>query len=323
MIRKFVTPLLAAGGLGLAAFLAFQRSQAEPPSAHPPVEPAQSPFPTFVAAPGLIEASTENIAIGSPLAGVVKKIYVTAGDPVKAGDPLFELDDRALRAQLITQRASLAVSEARVRTALASLEDTRQQLAFAEGITDKRAISAEVLSSRRSAVAINEARLAEADGDSAATRAQIEATEIERDRLMIRSPVDGLVLQVKTRVGEFATAGVLDTPLIMVGNVEQLHVRVDIDEDNAWRVRDGAAAVAHLRGNKEIETPLQFVRFEPYVVPKRSLTGASTERVDTRVLQIIYRFERGALPIFVGQQMEVFIDAPPHSSAVAANGKQP
>ena len=47
------------------------------------------------------------------------------------------------------------------------------------------------------------------------------------------------------------------------------------------------------------------------MVPKRSLTGDSTERVDTRVLQVIYRVERDDLPLFVGQQLDVFIDAPP------------
>jgi hypothetical protein len=51
------------------------------------------------------------------------------------------------------------------------------------------------------------------------------------------------------------------------------------------------------------------VRFEPFVVPKKSLTGDSTERVDTRVLQVIYQIENGNLPLFVGQQMDVFIDA--------------
>jgi hypothetical protein len=64
------------------------------------------------------------------------------------------------------------------------------------------------------------------------------------------------------------------------------------------------------------------VRFEPYVVPKKSLTGDSTERVDTRVLQIIFGFTRGELPIFVGQQMDVFIDASPSplSPAPRASG---
>ena len=55
--------------------------------------------------------------------------------------------------------------------------------------------------------------------------------------------------------------------------------------------------------------PITFVRFEPLVVPKQSLTGASTERVDTRVLQAVYRIEGAEFPLFVGQQMDVFIDA--------------
>src|SRR6516225_11269054 len=73
------------------------------------------------------------------------------------------------------------------------------------------------------------------------------------------------------------------------GSVTPLHVRVDVDEHDAWRVRGGAPAAASPRGNGSIRIPLEFVRFEPYVVPKKSLTGDSTERVDTRVLQIIYR----------------------------------
>jgi hypothetical protein len=74
-------------------------------------------------------------------------------------------------------------------------------------------------------------------------------------------------------------------------------------------VREEAMAVGYLRGNKAINASLKFVRFEPYVIPKVSLTGESTERVDTRVLQAIYSFERGDLPIYVGQQMDVYIDA--------------
>ena len=46
------------------------------------------------------------------------------------------------------------------------------------------------------------------------------------------------------------------------------------------------------------------------MLPKKSLTGDSTERVDTRVLQVIYRVDNEALPLFVGQQMDVFIEAP-------------
>jgi HlyD family secretion protein len=122
--------------------------------------------------------------------------------------------------------------------------------------------------------------------------------------------VDGQVLQLNVHLGEFAPTGALQTPLILFGNVEPVYVRVNVDENEAWRVRAEAEAIGYLRGNKQISTPLQFVRFEPYVLPKTSLTGDSTERVDTRVLQVIYSFHRGNLPIDVGQQMDIYIDAP-------------
>ena len=56
---------------------------------------------------------------------------------------------------------------------------------------------------------------------------------------------------------------------------------------------------------------MKFYRVEPYVVPKKSLTGESTERVDTRVLQVLYSFSTDDLPVYVGQQMDVFIEAAP------------
>jgi hypothetical protein len=91
--------------------------------------------------------------------------------------------------------------------------------------------------------------------------------------------------------------------------LKPLNLRVDVDEHEAWRVSPEAKAVANVRGNANLKALLCFVRFEPFVVPKKSLTGDSSERVDTRVLQVIYRVENDTLPLFVGQQMEVFIEA--------------
>ena len=64
-----------------------------------------------------------------------------------------------------------------------------------------------------------------------------------------------------------------------------------------------------MKGDPRVSMPLEFVRVEPYIIPKISLTGSSTERVDTRVLQVIYALpnEHGTR-LFVGQQMDVFLD---------------
>jgi HlyD family secretion protein len=92
-----------------------------------------------------------------------------------------------------------------------------------------------------------------------------------------------------------------------------LHVRIDIDESEAWRLAPGTQAVATVRGNRELSVNLEFVRVDPYVVPKRSLTGDTSERVDTRVLQVIFAFDPAALSVYVGQQMDVFIEVPAES----------
>ncbi|MFA7383790.1 MAG: hypothetical protein WC001_10100, partial [Desulfurivibrionaceae bacterium] len=129
------------------------------------------------------------------------------------------------------------------------------------------------------------------------------------------------ILQVNIRPGEYAATGVLARPLVLLGDLERLHVRVDIDENDAWRFRANSPAMAALRGNRDFKANLAFVRVEPYVVPKRSLTGDSTERVDTRVLQAIYSFERAELQAYVGQQMDVFIEAPGVASATSGAGQ--
>ncbi|MCC6676358.1 MAG: biotin/lipoyl-binding protein [Phycisphaerales bacterium] len=355
MIRVYLIPLLAIIGVLFAVRTVIVTSKPKDPSL-PIIEPPRAPFRSFVAGSGLIEASTQNIAIGTPVPGLVTRVDVVVGDPVKAGDPLFRLDDRDLNAQLRAEQAAAGAArskvaelraqprpeelpplEARVQVAEVVLADARDQLTNWEQAKAGSAVTPDEISRRRFAVDAAAARVldaqaqlnltragawgpqvavAEAEALGAEARADVVKTELERR--IVRAPVSGRVLQVNIRAGEFASAGTLSTPLMLMGSVEPLHLRVDVDEHDAWRVKQGARAVAMLRGNHRIETPLAFVRFEPYVIPKRALTGESTERVDTRVLQVVFSFDRGDLPVFVGQQMDVFIEADPIDSASPA-----
>jgi multidrug efflux pump subunit AcrA (membrane-fusion protein) len=306
-MKKFILPLIALAALVFGT-ISVVRSQPRHAVTTPTSPPPVSSFARTVAAVGLVETSSENIAIGTPLADVVSEVLVVAGQSVKAGEPLFRLDIRQLRAELTMRQAEMRVARSQVKVSTAVLHDVTRQLGFLESLPDKTAVSAEELTSRRSAVETAQARLDAADSELAAAKAQIQMTETRIERSEVRSPVEGQVLQVKVHPGEFAPAGVTATPLILLGRLKPLHVRVDVDEHEAWRVRPDAKATAAVRGNAGLKTALAFVRFEPFVVPKKSLTGDSTERVDTRVLQVIYRVEDDALPLFVGQQMDVFID---------------
>ena len=308
-MKRFALPLI---GLVAALWAAYSVARTQPrrQKTNPPAPPPVSDFARTIAAVGLVEANSENIAIGTPLAGVVSRVFVSVGQLVNTGEPLFELDQRQLRADLAVRRGALAVAQSHIRVARARLEDSQRSLEFAES-TDKRAISVEETTRRRSAVETVQAELDAAQTEAASAQAAVRSVETEIERSTVRAPLDGEVLQVKIHAGEYAPAAVTSTPLILLGGSRPLHVRVDVDEHEAWRVKSDAAASGHLRGDATLRMPLHFVRFEPYVLPKKSLTGDSTERVDTRVLQVIYRVERGDLPLYVGQQLDVFIDAGP------------
>jgi RND family efflux transporter MFP subunit len=298
MFRKYIIPLVALAGVAFAVFTVV-RGDKTPPSAPPVSEAPRSPDHASVAGSRIVEASTENISLGTQLPGIVSKIFVQIGSDVKAGDLLFKIDDRSQLAELNIRRATVQVAEAQ-------LADAKYNLTLAEALAPGTNISEKVYQAQRFAAQKAEAQLAQA-------RAELKSSETDLERLTVRAPVDGQVLQLKVHLGEFAPVAATaagQPPLILLGSVTPLHVRVDVDENDAWRVRAGAPALGYLRGNKNIKTPLTFVRFEPYVVPKKSLTGDSTERVDTRVLQVIFSFARGDLPILVGQQIDVFIDAP-------------
>jgi multidrug resistance efflux pump len=344
MSRNLLFPLLAVGGLVFAVYTIATGSRSVP-RGEAVSDPAVPPFETYVAGAGVVEASSRNIAIGSPLPRLVLRIPVKVGSVVKAGDPLFQLDDRDLQAELSIRQATLALAkgrlarlvalprpeeipslEARVKDAEAVLADLKFQVAVRENLSG---LSLEEVATKRFVAQAAEAKLADARaqlallkagawkadveiarGEVGVAEAQVRALETEIGRLTVRAPVEGTVLQLNIRSGEFAASGSLETPLLVFGSAQPLHVRVDIDENDAWRFRPGARAVASVRGNPDLKTTLKFEYVEPLVVPKRSLTGDSTERVDTRVMQAIYSFEKGALPIYIGQQMDVFIEAP-------------
>jgi RND family efflux transporter MFP subunit len=293
-VRFYILPVAALLGI-LFVIRTVIAGSVPPPVAPPVVEPARPPYDSFVAGSGIIESISENIAIASPLAGVIKQVYVKAGDTVEKGQALFSLDDRDALAEL-------QVRQAQVERARAQQADAETQLALYKSVTDPRAIMRGELLKRESVLAIAKAALAEAES-------QGNAIQTTLDRMTIRSPLNGTVLQSKARVGEFASAQVMTSPLMIVGTTSPLAVRVDVDENDAWRVEAGKNAQGILRGNTQVTFPLTFVRFEPYVVPKRSLTGESTERVDTRVLQVIYSFDKKDLPIFVGQLVDVYIES--------------
>jgi len=311
MIRKYLFPLLALIGIAVAASIVLVTGNA-PPSTEGEVLASEAPYASHIAGAGLIEARTGNIAVGTSVSGIITAMYVKWGDLVHAGDPLFRIDDRDAQARL-------SVLIARQEEAAIKLARAKDLLRIGEGLTGGF-ISGEELDKRRFDVASAKAAVR-------TTQAEREAVTMDLERRTVRAPVTGRILQIYGRLGEFAQGSRGGTPIMVLGDDTRLYVRTDLDENDAWRFRRESAAQAFVRGNPTLSTPLQFERIEPLVVPKRSFTGSSTERTDTRVLQVIYSFDRDALPVFIGQQVDVFIEAPPldvpHGDVPGGDGHGP
>lgn len=254
--------------------------------------PPSSPFMHYISASGIIEATDKNILLGSPEQGLVQKLWVKVGDYVQKGDPIFELDTRVLKAKLLVQQLNIEVAKADLK----KYQDQLQQFKLVE---DLRSISQEDFITRENNVRIAEAKLKTAEAEFLQTQQLI-------DRLVIRAPTNGVILQTNIRVGENIPS---DQAPIILGDIKQLQLRVSIDEQNASQFKENSSAVAIPKNNTTVMFPLKFMRIEPFIIPKRSLTGLSQERIDTRVLQVIYSFEYPTqYRVYVGQQMDVFIE---------------
>ena len=115
MVRKILLPILAIVGVMFAVYTVVAGNRQTPP-AKPVAQPSQANYDSYVAGAGIVEASTENIAIGTLVPGVVTEIGVKVGDSVKAGQPLFRIDDRDLRAELVVRQAAVKSAEAKTRS---------------------------------------------------------------------------------------------------------------------------------------------------------------------------------------------------------------
>jgi multidrug resistance efflux pump len=348
MLTRRILPLLALAGI-VYSIISTAIGAKTPEPAKPVIAPHPRPArERLLAGSGLVEARRENIPIGVSVPGVVVEVLVKRADHVKAGDPLFRVDDREARGQVGVKEAQLESAQAQLRRreaaprpedippleaaveeAQGKLNDAEASLARTERLVGRGAAASSDLDKGRFTYQSARGALARARAELARTKkgtwqedinvarasvklAQSELTNsrIQLDRLTVRAPIEGDVLQLNVRPGQFA-AMTWNEPMIVLGDINRLHVRVDIDENDVPLFDQGAAAMAYFKGRSQGRFPLKFEYVEPYMVPKQSLTGSSSERVDTRVLRVVYSLPEGCQDdVHVGQQMDVYIKVP-------------
>jgi multidrug resistance efflux pump len=346
MLIKFGIPLIAAiaVGFGIATLSHLTPKEQLSAALNPPSLTTLGA--NTISGLGEVQMAGEPIAIATPISGIVSKVHVIPGQMVSKGDALFTLDDRALRAELHNRTATLATAtakllklkagtrpedlppaRARVAAATATFKRNEDVWNRAKRLIEQRALSEEEHITRKYAYDQSNAEMAQATADLAkleagtwchdieiaeyevaSAKSSADQVQVDLDRLVVRAPVDGLVLHVDVRQGEFAESTRTENPLVQLGVHGPLRVRVQVDEEDASRVSPNARAEGFVRGRDRTSIELRFVRIDPRIVPKKSLTGGTTERVDTRVLFIVYEIVGATPQIYAGQKLDVFME---------------
>jgi multidrug resistance efflux pump len=301
------------GALGFAAYSVATTQpdrQTTQPSNTPPTAPAGGA--AMVSGAGIVEPSSELIEVGAQRPGIVTQVAVRPGQMVSRGELLFTIDPRDAQAQLGERQASVGLARERIDQARTELASADRLYRLYASVNDPRAVAEQQVIERRNARDQAAARLAVAQSELRQAQAQVASARTSLGLLQVRAPATGTVLQVNTRVGQYANAGPgpgNQDPLMILGQTNPLHVRIDIDENEIDRAEMGAQAVISPRGNAGRRVRATFVQAEPLVRPKRSLTNSAQERVDVRVLQLVYALPGDASGFFVGQQVDAYIPA--------------
>lgn len=343
---RWITIILAVAG-ALVGVWAVAATRENPPQLPLARSPSINPFDHGVAALGVIEPSRKEAAIVAPEPLLVTAVFVDVGDRVKPGQELFTLDGRKLKADLVRAKSAVASGQseidrwhalprkedlpplqAAVERAKAVLADRREQLALSieanqRGAGNAREVSlgqysldAAKADLDRAVADLDKAKaggwqpdLAIAEANLGRLKAEVEALELLLERLTVRAPRDAAVLRRDIEVGEIAAADG-NHPSLILGDLTTLRVRAQVDEEDIALVGLQSRAVARSRGSVSKEFPLTLVRIEPYGRPKSTLSGATTERVDTRVIDVIFEVPQSpGVPLYTGQAVDVFIEA--------------
>ena len=259
-----------------------------------PIPELTPPYKNFIAGTGVVESSSKNIQIGAMLSGVIDKVYVQSGDTIKKGELLFSLDKKIINAKITAQQSNIQLAKTKLKKA-------QHQFKILKNF---KKISPDMVKKTEFAKAKDNVTQALVELHVAKSKLKVLLQKLSL--YDVYSPIDGRVLESKLSIGKYFPK---NSRLLTIGS-NRLNLRVDINEYDVWKFAPGTNAVAFVRGHPKLKLPLQYLYTMPYVVPKKNLTGLSTERTDTRVLHALYVLPKKIdFPLFVGQQLDVFIES--------------
>ncbi len=347
--------LVAAGALSLPLLSTPTRTVPTPASERSSAQPP--PIAGKIAAPGRVEPGSGVIELAVGLIGALKAVYVAEGDVIHRGQLLAELDNADQQARVDEAAASLRLREAELdklmhgarpeqrREAAAQLDEAAASLALAQrelqrllpltrsGVASRQSmdqtqstlgVAAARHAAREAAAALINAPpraedVAMAQANLALARANLAEQRALLAKTQLRSPIDGIVLRRYLRPGEVISVQP-PTPILEVGDTTRLRVRAEIDETDVARIAVGQRAWATAEAYPSRRFGGVVSRVGRRLGHKTVDTGDPTEKLDTKILEVLIDLDPGVHPP-VGLRTDVVVE--PATKAAEWQGTAP
>jgi HlyD family secretion protein len=304
-----------------------------------------SESPLLLAGPGRVEPYSEDIKIGSELSGRLKAVKIEEGDTIRRGQVLAELENADYRAQVESARANVLAKEATLRKVIngarrqerdeawssvneakAVLENSKSELhrhqqLFSAGVEPREELEryvreADVAQAKYDAAVQQHALVDDhareedrslAEADLKLAQGQLAEAQARYEKTFIRSPIDGTVLRKHHRDGEsVSNSSTVPDPILTIGDRKSLRVRVDVDETDVSKVREGQRAYVTADAFGKQKFWGHVVRVGQQLGPKNVHTDEPAEKVDTKILETLVELDPGSdLPD--GLRVDAFI----------------
>jgi len=334
--------VLAVGAVALAAFWISEQSSA------PATAQSSAEKRWLAVAPGRVEARTGQLKIATSAPGIVDAVAVKPNDTVFAGEPLMRLRDNDLLVRLSAAEAQVAVRK-RARNengATGKTEDRRkaedsvaegEQAVFDLQESVDRAVSQwrtsgqgqdAVTTARtdlvkaRDELAKRKDRLRKVEagaplptaleGQLIAARAELSTARAALDKMTVRAPIDGTVLQVNVKPGELAAPSGLQ-PLMLLGDLSTLRVRAELDERDVMEIKIGQTAAVRASAFPEREFSGKVASIAPLIEPARISSRGADNRTDVDAVEVVVDLAQ-ASPLTVGMRVDVYFERVPAST---------
>ncbi len=239
--KLFIPLLLVAAVTGAWRFYYLTFAVAKPPS-YVTQAPRKGDLDIFVSATGNLEP-TNSVDIGIEVSGTIQEIYVDYNDRVKKGDLLAKLDTTKLRSQLNSSLAALEVAQAQAAQAQASMEQKHNEYTRLQRLFDTSGgvqPPQQELDSARFAYKIAQATYRSAQASVKQAQYSVDSNKEDLQKAVVRSSIDGIVLDKLTEVGQ-TVAATLQTPKLftLARDLSKMELIISVDEADIGRIKEG------------------------------------------------------------------------------------